>query len=132
MFIVVQNLHLRAGVPRLFEVLADTVHDAAVAARRDPPLEFQFKIVVLLFRHQISAALSRDRFKRPVFHLPRLVGKLVLLETAPMVSRLSVKKNLPFAGLGGRALAVEGNATAGKDGCNETTGEENFDLNSHN
>ena len=55
----------------------------------------------------------------------------MLLETAPMVSRLSVKKNLPFAGLRGRALAIDGNATAGKEGCNDTTGEENFDLNSH-
>src|SRR4029078_13411627 len=30
MFIVVQNLHLRACVPRLLEVLAHMVHDAAV------------------------------------------------------------------------------------------------------
>lgn len=132
MFIVVQNLHLRAGVPRLLEVLAHMVHDAAVGAGRDPPLEFQFRIVILLFRHQISAALAGDRFKRPVFHLPRLVGKLVPLETALMVSRLSVKKNLPFAGLGGCALTIDGNATTGKEGCYDTTGEENSDLNSHN
>jgi hypothetical protein len=41
-------------------------------------------------------------------------------------------KNLPFAGLGRRALAIDGNATAGEEGCDDAAGKQNFVLISHN
>jgi hypothetical protein len=42
------------------------------------------------------------------------------------------QKNLPFAGVGGCALAIDGDATAGREGCDDAAGKQEFVLKSHN
>ncbi|HMP61403.1 MAG TPA: hypothetical protein PKD86_18840 [Gemmatales bacterium] len=93
---VVENLILRAGVPRVRMLLRDEIHDAAVGPGVDLPLEPEFKLIELV--HGDDVAARSDPGDRAVDDLPA-VGNVLLAEAAPAVERLAVEKRPEALGL---------------------------------
>ena len=83
MFGVIKYLHLESRVPCFVEILRDKIDDAAIAARRNSPLELQFEVAILFPGNKVAGLTAYYGSKRRAVYFPRLVWKGVLFKPAP-------------------------------------------------
>src|SRR5690606_28877023 len=96
---VIEHLHFDAGLVRRAEFggFMDTEDDAAVAAGRNLPLEFELVIFVLTVGYDVAALLARNigiEAQLTVFYYPRR-GDGIAQIRVPAVGRFSIKKRYP-------------------------------------
>ena len=89
--VVVEDLVLGAGLVGGAPRLGDAVHDAAVAARGDLPVDLELEVAELLDRADVAALAVEHQ--DAVGHLPG-VGGLVLLVPLPAVQGLAVEERI--------------------------------------
>src|SRR5206468_9802012 len=82
-------------------ILGDQVFDAAVAARRNPPLELQIEVVERVDSNDVAGAagilvVGGEALQPAILDDPAVLGERRLLEAAPPVGRLAVEE-LPLA-----------------------------------
>ena len=97
---IVEDLHFGPGLIGGLRPFSHPVHDPAVPALRDLPLEHQLEVPVLLCGDEVGAL--RYASQGPVLHRPTSRG-LLLLIAAPAGRSLAIKEEPPagiFFGLG--------------------------------
>lgn len=121
MFGVVRDLVFRAGFVRGGCGFSDPVHDAAIGACGDFPIEPEFEVGVGLTTHNIATTTTGDTAESVFFDRPALGGKLGLFEAAKVAGGGAVEEGLP---LGGAQLR---SADQGDRGADKNGGEEAMD-----
>src|SRR5690606_10244064 len=92
--LVVQDLHLRTGVPWAIGVLGGPVDHAAVPSFRDTPVVAELEISELVPGNQIAAIVGGDEGEHAILGLP--TGRRgVALVSAPLVEVVAVEEDLP-------------------------------------
>ena len=104
--------HLVLVRDRTFAIFGHEVLHAAVAARRNLPLELQIEVVEGVDGDDVAAALGVFAFRGEMFDPavlddPALGGKRRLLEAAPAGRGLAVEKQPFTRGLAGECRAGE-------------------------
>jgi len=117
--------HLVLVRDRAAAIFGHQVLDAAVAARRDLPLELEIEIVEGVDRDDVAAALrilpgGLPMFQPAIFDNPAAIRKRGLLEAAPAFGRLAVEQR-----------SVGGNGLCGKTDDGENRQREGEEATSH-
>src|SRR5439155_8561121 len=119
-FVIVEHLHFGTGLIGRGRILGNAVHDAAVRARADFPLQFQLEVFKFLLCNNVGAFGARNGLDRAFFRFPRMVRKRIHFVSAPFVHRLAVEQNFPFPRLRLRIGAAKGNRKGGYRSKNES------------